>query len=59
VLLFVISGANSVEQPEYPRVFVGHIRKKLESEEGAPRYIVTEPWIALSQAAAFDCCGLC
>jgi len=24
---------------------VGHLRKKLESEDGAPRYIVTEPWV--------------
>ncbi len=45
VLLAAIWGANSVEQPEYLRVFVGHLRKKLESEEGAPRYIVTEPWV--------------
>ena len=45
VLLSAIWGANSVEQPEYLRVFVGHLRKKLESEEGAPRYIVTEPWV--------------
>jgi two-component system, OmpR family, KDP operon response regulator KdpE len=45
VLLSAVWGANSVEQPEYLRVFVGHLRKKLESQEGAPRYIVTEPWV--------------
>lgn len=44
-LLAAVWGANSVEQPEYLRVFVGHLRKKLESNEGAPRYIVTEPWV--------------
>ncbi len=45
VLLSAIWGANSVEQPEYLRVFVGHLRKKLEPDEGAPRYILTEPWV--------------
>jgi two-component system KDP operon response regulator KdpE len=44
-LLSGVWGENSVEQPEYLRVFVGHLRKKLESEDGAPRYIVTEPWV--------------
>jgi two-component system, OmpR family, KDP operon response regulator KdpE len=45
VLLSTIWGDNSVEQPEYLRVVVGHLRKKLESEEGPPKYIVTEPWV--------------
>ena len=45
VLLSAIWGANSVEQPEYLRVFVGHLRKKLEPDEGVPRYIITEPWV--------------
>ena len=44
-LLAAVWGANSVEQPEYLRVFVGHLRKKLEPEENSPHYIVTEPWI--------------
>ena len=43
-LLSAVWGANSVEQPEYLRVFVGHLRKKLEPE-GEPRYIVTDPWV--------------
>lgn len=44
-LLAAIWGDNSLEQPEYLRVFVGHLRKKLEADEGPPRYIVTEPWV--------------
>lgn len=44
-LLSAVWGEGSVEQPEYLRVFVGHLRKKLEAEEGSPQYIVTEPWI--------------
>lgn len=45
VLLSAVWGENSVEQLEYLRVFIGHLRKKIEPEEGVPRYIVTEPWI--------------
>lgn len=44
-LLAAVWGGNSVEQPEYLRVFVGHLRKKLEPDEGAPHYILTEPWV--------------
>ena len=44
-LLAAVWGASSTEQPEYLRVFVGHLRKKLEPEEKTPRYIVTEPWV--------------
>ena len=44
-LLIAVWGANSVEQPEYLRVFVGHLRKKLEPDESSPRYIQTEPWV--------------
>jgi two-component system KDP operon response regulator KdpE len=43
-LLFAIWGANSLEQPEHLRVLVGQLRKKIETE-GAPHYIVTEPWV--------------
>ena len=44
-LLAAVWGANNTEQPEYLRVFVGHLRKKLEPEEKTPRYIITEPWV--------------
>ena len=44
-LLAAVWGPNSVEQTEYLRVCVGHLRKKLESNETAPRYIITEPWV--------------
>ncbi len=44
-LLSAIWGPNSVEQTEYLRVCIGRLRKKLEVDETAPRYIVTEPWI--------------
>ena len=44
-LLGAVWGPNSVEQPEYLRVFVGHLRKKLEPDDNSPRYIITEPWV--------------
>ena len=44
-LLSSVWGPNSVEQPEYLRVCVGHLRKKIEPVESAPRYILTEPWV--------------
>ena len=44
-LLAAVWGSTSIEQPEYLRVFVGQLRKKLEPEERSPRYIVTEPWV--------------
>jgi len=43
-LLTSVWGAQSVHQPEYLRVFVGQLRKKLEGETGK-QYIQTEPWI--------------
>jgi len=43
-LLSAVWGPNSVEQPEYLRVFIGQLRKKLEVDNSA-KYIVTEPWV--------------
>jgi two-component system, OmpR family, KDP operon response regulator KdpE len=44
-LLSAVWGENSVEQAAYLRVFIGHLRKKLEPDERNPRYILTDPWI--------------
>lgn len=44
-LLTAIWGGNYAEQTEYLRVFIGQLRKKIEQDPGAPRYILTEPWI--------------
>jgi two-component system KDP operon response regulator KdpE len=43
-LLTSVWGAQSAHQPEYLRVFVGQLRKKLEAESGK-QYIQTEPWV--------------
>lgn len=43
-LLAAVWGANSTEQPEYLRVFIGQLRKKIE-DKGSPSYLLTEPWV--------------
>lgn len=45
VLLGAIWGGNYVEQTEYLRVFIGQLRKKIETDPSNPKYILTEPWI--------------
>jgi two-component system KDP operon response regulator KdpE len=44
-LLSAIWGGNYVEQNEYLRVFVGNLRKKIETNAPGRRYIITEPWV--------------
>ena len=44
-LLAAIWGANSTEQPEYLRVFIGQLRKKVEPDPAEPRYLLTERWV--------------
>jgi two-component system KDP operon response regulator KdpE len=43
-LLNAVWGAQSVHQPEYLRVFIGQLRKKMEAL-AARQYIQTEPWV--------------
>ena len=43
-LLIAVWGEESAHQPEYLRVFIGQLRKKLEAASGK-QYIETEPWI--------------
>ncbi len=44
-LLSALWGGNYVEQNEYLRVFVGNLRKKIETNASESRYILTEPWV--------------
>jgi two-component system KDP operon response regulator KdpE len=44
-LLAAVWGGNYVEQTEYLRVFVGNLRKKIETDTSGHRYILTEPWV--------------
>lgn len=44
VLLNAVWGGQSVQQPEYLRVFINQLRKKIEPGE-EPKYILTDPWV--------------
>ena len=43
-LLSAVWGGDYVEQTEYLRVFIGHLRKKIEIDPARPKHILTEPW---------------
>ena len=44
-LLTAVWGPANVDDVQYLRVFVGHLRQKLEADPAAPRWIVTEPGV--------------
>lgn len=44
-ILTAIWGGNFTEQTEYLRVFLGNLRKKIETDPSKPIYILTEPWV--------------
>jgi two-component system KDP operon response regulator KdpE len=44
-LLGKIWGGDYVDQTEYLRVFIRHLRKKIEHDPAKPRYILTDPWV--------------
>ena len=44
-ILKAIWGPNAVDQPEHLRVLIGSLRKKIETNPSAPKYILTEPWV--------------
>ena len=44
-LLAQVWGGEFTEQPEYLRVFIGSLRKKIEVDPSKPRHLITEPWI--------------
>ena len=44
-ILKAIWGPHAGDQPEHLRVLVGALRKKIEPNPAAPKYILTEPWV--------------
>jgi two-component system KDP operon response regulator KdpE len=44
-LLQAIWGPDYGDEVEYLRVFVNHLRKKIEPNPSKPRYLLTEPWV--------------
>ncbi|MBP6563332.1 MAG: response regulator [Neisseriaceae bacterium] len=41
-LLNVVWGPNYVEQPHYLRIYMGHLRQKLEDHPAMPQHLITE-----------------
>jgi two-component system KDP operon response regulator KdpE len=44
-LLQAVWGPDYGDEPEYLRVFINQVRKKIEANPAQPKYIVTEPWV--------------
>jgi two-component system KDP operon response regulator KdpE len=44
-ILKAIWGPNAVEQPEHLWTLVAQLRKKIELDPAAPRYLLSEPWV--------------
>jgi two-component system KDP operon response regulator KdpE len=44
-VLKAIWGPHAADQPEHLRVLIASLRKKIEPNPAAPRYILTEPWV--------------
>src|SRR6266536_1947826 len=44
-LLANVWGGDYTDQTEYLRVFIRHLRKKIEPDPAKPRYILTDPWV--------------
>lgn len=44
-ILAAVWGDTSTEQPEYLRVFIGQLRKKIEPDPAKPKYLLTERWV--------------
>ena len=44
-LLQAVWGPDYGDEPEYLRVFINQVRKKIELEPAKPKFIMTEPWV--------------
>jgi two-component system KDP operon response regulator KdpE len=44
-LLQAVWGPDYGDEPEYLRVFINQVRKKIEVNPAKPKYILTEPWV--------------
>ncbi len=51
-LLQAVWGPDYGDEPEYLRVFINQLRKKIEPNPAKPKYILTEPWVGYRFAAA-------
>jgi two-component system KDP operon response regulator KdpE len=53
-LLQAVWGPDYGDEPEYLRVFVNQLRKKIEANPAKPKYIVTEPWVGYRFAGSTE-----
>jgi two-component system KDP operon response regulator KdpE len=44
-ILQAVWGPDYGDEPEYLRVFINQLRKKIEANPAKPKYILTEPWV--------------
>lgn len=44
-LLQAVWGPDYGDEPEYLRVFINQVRKKIEANPAKPKHILTEPWV--------------
>jgi len=51
-ILKAVWGPNAVDQPEHLWVLVAQLRKKIEKDPAAPRYLVSEPWVGYRLATS-------
>lgn len=51
-LLQAVWGPDYGDETDYLRVFINHLRKKIEPNPAEPKYILTEPWVGYRFAAA-------
>jgi two-component system KDP operon response regulator KdpE len=53
-LLQAVWGPDYGDETDYLRVFINHLRKKIEPDPARPKYILTEPWIGYRFAIPED-----
>lgn len=51
-ILKAVWGPNAVNQPEHLWALVAQLRKKIEPDSTAPRYLLSEPWVGYRFATA-------
>jgi len=51
-LLQAVWGPDYGDEPEYLRVFINQVRKKIEANPARPQFILTEPWLGYRFAAS-------
>jgi two-component system KDP operon response regulator KdpE len=51
-ILKAVWNANATDQPDRLWVLIGQLRKKIEGDPAAPRYLLSEPWVGYRLASS-------